>query len=81
MRYRTKAAPTLPATHSLKRRLRLRCSHDGIEGAADTKLPLSAGLLLGLGPGGFSDGIVLHQLPLWHNMLQLLVPDHHDQEP
>ena len=31
--------------------------------------PLSAGVLLGLGLGGFFDGIVLHQLLQWHHML------------
>ena len=31
--------------------------------------PLSAGLLLGLGLGGFFDGIVLHQLLQWHHMV------------
>jgi uncharacterized membrane protein len=31
--------------------------------------PKSAGILLGLGLGGFFDGIVLHQLLQWHHML------------
>lgn len=31
--------------------------------------PISAGILLGLGLGGFFDGIVLHQLLQWHHML------------
>lgn len=31
--------------------------------------PLSAGILFGLGLGGFFDGIVLHQLLQWHHML------------
>ena len=31
--------------------------------------PVSAGILLGLGLGGFFDGIVLHQLLQWHHML------------
>ncbi len=31
--------------------------------------PLAAGLLLGLGVGGFFDGIVFHQLLQWHHML------------
>ena len=31
--------------------------------------PLSAGLLLGLGLGGFFDGIVLHQLLQWHHLV------------
>jgi uncharacterized membrane protein len=35
---------------------------------------VSAGLLLGAGMGGFVDGIVLHQLLQWHNMLSSVVP-------
>jgi uncharacterized membrane protein len=31
--------------------------------------PTSAGILLGLGLGGFFDGIVLHQILQWHHML------------
>ena len=31
--------------------------------------PISAGILLGLGLGGFFDGIVLHQVLQWHHML------------
>jgi len=31
--------------------------------------PTSAGILLGLGLGGFFDGIVFHQLLQWHHML------------
>ncbi|MHA6495440.1 DUF2243 domain-containing protein [Pseudomonas borbori] len=31
--------------------------------------PLSAGILVGLGLGGFFDGIVLHQLLQWHHLL------------
>lgn len=31
--------------------------------------PASAGILLGLGIGGFFDGIVLHQVLQWHHML------------
>ena len=30
--------------------------------------PVSAGILLGLGLGGFFDGIVLHQILQWHHM-------------
>ena len=29
----------------------------------------NAGLLLGIGLGGFLDGIVLHQIAQWHSML------------
>jgi uncharacterized membrane protein len=35
---------------------------------------VSAGLLLGAGLGGFLDGILLHQLLQWHNMLSSVVP-------
>lgn len=34
----------------------------------------TAGLLLGLGLGGFIDGIGLHQIAQWHNMLSAKVP-------
>ena len=34
----------------------------------------TAGILLGLGLGGFVDGIVLHQIFQWHNMLSARVP-------
>ncbi|RWO19928.1 MAG: DUF2243 domain-containing protein [Mesorhizobium sp.] len=32
------------------------------------RFPTSGGILLGLGLGGFFDGIVLHQLLQWHHM-------------
>jgi uncharacterized membrane protein len=35
---------------------------------------LAAVLLLGVGMGGFVDGILLHQILQWHNMLASLVP-------
>jgi uncharacterized membrane protein len=35
---------------------------------------ISAGILLGTGLGGFVDGIVLHQILQWHNMLSSLRP-------
>ncbi len=34
----------------------------------------SPGLLLGVGLGGFADGIVLHQILQWHNMLSAVRP-------
>jgi uncharacterized membrane protein len=34
----------------------------------------NAGFLLGLGLGGFMDGILLHQILQWHNMLSSRVP-------
>ncbi len=36
--------------------------------------PTAAGLFLGLGLGGFFDGIVLHQLLQWHHMASHRVP-------
>ena len=35
---------------------------------------VSAGLILGIGLGGFVDGIVLHQILQWHNMLSSVTP-------
>ncbi|MDB4968991.1 MAG: hypothetical protein JWN44_4680 [Myxococcales bacterium] len=34
----------------------------------------TAGILIGAGLGGFVDGIVLHQILQWHNMLSSRVP-------
>ena len=36
---------------------------------ANGGFPVSAGILFGLGLGGFFDGIVLHQILQWHHML------------
>jgi uncharacterized membrane protein len=33
------------------------------------EFPISAGILFGLGLGGFFDGIILHQVLQWHHML------------
>ena len=35
----------------------------------ERRFPASAGILLGLGLGGFFDGIVLHQILQWHHMV------------
>jgi uncharacterized membrane protein len=35
---------------------------------------IQAGLLIGIGLGGFLDGIVLHQILQWHNMMSNRVP-------
>ena len=35
---------------------------------------LTAGLVLGLGLGGFVDGITLHQIMQWHNMGSAVLP-------
>jgi uncharacterized membrane protein len=37
--------------------------------ASDAPFPLMAGVLLGVGLGGFVDGIVFHQILQWHHML------------
>lgn len=43
--------------------------------SASHRAPLiSAGILLGAGLGGFVDGIVLHQILQWHNMLSGKLP-------
>jgi uncharacterized membrane protein len=45
------------------------------QGGADQRgFPNSAGILFGLGLGGFFDGIVLHQLLQWHHMLSSWYP-------
>lgn len=42
---------------------------------ARNRFPLiSAGVLMGAGLGGFVDGIVLHQILQWHNMLSSQIP-------
>ena len=35
---------------------------------------LTAGVLLGIGLGGFADGIALHQIAQWHNMGSAVLP-------
>ncbi len=35
---------------------------------------IAAGVLMGAGLGGFVDGIVLHQILQWHNMLSAKIP-------
>jgi uncharacterized membrane protein len=35
-----------------------------------------AGIVLGLGLGGFIDGIALHQIAQWHNMGSAVLPPH-----
>jgi uncharacterized membrane protein len=35
----------------------------------EKEFPISAGILFGLGLGGFFDGIILHQVLQWHHML------------
>jgi uncharacterized membrane protein len=40
----------------------------------DRSFPVGAGILFGLGLGGFFDGIVLHQVLQWHHMLSSWYP-------
>lgn len=40
-----------------------------IDERQEAGFPVSAGILFGLGLGGFFDGIVLHQMLQWHHML------------
>jgi uncharacterized membrane protein len=41
---------------------------------AATQRRLTAAVVLGVGLGGFADGIVLHQIAQWHNMGSAVVP-------
>jgi uncharacterized membrane protein len=42
--------------------------------ASSRTTALTGGLLLGLGLGGFADGILLHQILQWHNMGSAVLP-------
>ena len=42
--------------------------------AIDDRRVTLAGMLIGIGLGGFIDGIVLHQILQWHNMLSSVHP-------
>ncbi|MCP3165267.1 DUF2243 domain-containing protein [Myxococcus qinghaiensis] len=46
----------------------------GPDVAVNRRPLLAAALLLGVGMGGFVDGILLHQILQWHNMLASQVP-------
>lgn len=37
---------------------------------------LTGGMVLGVGLGGFADGIALHQIAQWHNMGSAVLPPH-----
>jgi uncharacterized membrane protein len=39
-----------------------------------SRMKISAGITLGLGLGGFVDGIALHQIAQWHNMGSAVLP-------
>ena len=38
--------------------------------------PMPAGVMIGLGMGGFVDGILLHQIAQWHNTPSNVIPPH-----
>lgn len=44
------------------------------EASPSRRFPVSAGILFGLGLGGFFDGIVLHQVLQWHHMVSSEYP-------
>jgi len=46
----------------------------GVPDGVRQPFPLAAGVLFGLGLGGFFDGIVLHQLLQWHHMVSSWYP-------
>jgi len=47
---------------------------DRYAGATKRSFPTAAGILFGLGLGGFFDGIVLHQVLQWHHMVSSWYP-------
>lgn len=70
-------AAAASATPELRMRVADRAADRAVERAADTRervFPVSAGILFGLGLGGFFDGIVLHQILQWHHMLSSWYP-------
>jgi uncharacterized membrane protein len=53
---------------------RLCCRGITVRSNPRGRFPVSAGILFGLGLGGFFDGIVLHQLLQWHHMVSSWYP-------
>lgn len=47
---------------------------DAVKTVSVVKTARSAAILIGIGLGGFVDGIVLHQILQWHNMLSSVFP-------
>src|SRR3954453_24228586 len=45
-----------------------------VDRASRPGFPIAAGVLFGLGLGGYFDGIVLHQLLQWHHMVSSWYP-------
>jgi uncharacterized membrane protein len=51
------------------------CARDGAQAASSRALASWGGMLLGIGLGGFFDGIVFHQLRQWHHLLSSVTAD------
>ena len=51
-----------------------RPARGGAHAPATPRRSVAAGVTLGVGLGGFVDGIALHQIAHWHNMLSAKVP-------
>lgn len=47
-----------------------------MEKQAYPRRAIAAGIVLGIGLGGFIDGILLHMILQWHNMLSNIIPPH-----
>lgn len=45
-----------------------------MSGSDDLRRARIGGVMLGIGMGGFLDGILLHQILQWHNMLSTVLP-------
>ena len=56
----------MPQSRKARPIVRRDRSNDELTGQS---FPIAAGILFGLGLGGFFDGIVLHQILQWHHML------------
>jgi uncharacterized membrane protein len=54
----------------MRSRVEARGARQGVPAGSDAvRRPRAPGILLGIGLGGFVDGIVLHQILQWHHML------------
>lgn len=51
-----------------------RSQHTSGEQTPPRSVAITGGLILGLGLGGFIDGIFLHQIAQWHNMGSAILP-------
>ncbi len=56
-----------------KRHIKRRDNNQGIDYPSPVPLT-TASMVLGIGLGGFADGIILHQLLQWHEMLSNKIP-------